>query len=75
MPSTLLVGPANALTEDIVYALPARLVFVTSSVALETSATTGGGWVAQAGTATTGVYLSGGFVRSTAASAVVYCKA
>lgn len=75
MPSTLLIGPANALTEDEVYALPARLVWLTSSVALEyTSGTTGGSFAALTGS-TTGVQVGAGFVRCTTAAARVYCKA
>lgn len=76
MPSTLLVGKRNALTEDEVYALPARLVHLTSTVALEfTAGTTGGTFAALTGANTLGVFVSGGFVRCTTAAASVFCKA
>lgn len=74
MPSTLLVGPANHLTEDVVYALPARLVYLTSNVALQISNTAGGGFGALANS-TSGTYVSGGFVQCSTAAAIVYCKA
>lgn len=75
MPTTLLVGPPNALTEDEVYALPARLVWLTSTVALEYTAGTIGGTFAALTGSTTGVQVGAGFVRCTTAAALVRCKA
>lgn len=72
--NTLLIGPRNDLVQNRVYALPARLVFVTSSAALEVSSTSGGGFTAVTAT-TTGTNLGTGFVRCTSGTAVVYCKA
>lgn len=72
--TTLLIGPANTLTQDVVYALPARLVHLTSDAALEVSATEGGGFAALSN-ATTGTFVSTGFVKCTTGSATVRVKA
>ncbi len=74
-PKTLLIGPPNDLTEDVVYALPARQVFLHSTVALEICAGTVGGTFVALTTTTTGVVVGAGFVRCTTAAAVVRCKA
>lgn len=75
MPSTLLIGKRNALVEDEIYALPARLVWLQSTVALEyTAGTTGSSFVALTNS-TTGVQCGGGFVRCTSAAASVFVKA
>lgn len=74
-PKTLLIGPPNDLTQNVVYALPARMVFLTSSAALEIcSGTVGGSFAALSG-GTTGTNVSAGFVKCTTGSAVVRCKA
>jgi hypothetical protein len=71
--STLLIGPTNNLVQNEVYALPARLVFIKSSAALEVGDTSGS-FSALAGANTTGVNCAGGFVRCTTGAAVVRCK-
>lgn len=76
MPSTLLIGPPNDLVQNTVYALPARLVFITAADAIEMAkGTEGSAFAALTGANTTGVYVSGGFVRCTGGATVVRCKA
>lgn len=73
--SILLIGKPNDLVQNTVYALPARTVFLQSSVALEYTGGTVGGTFAALTNGTTGVQCSGGFVRCTTAASVVRCKA
>lgn len=72
--TTLSVGTEQTMTQNEVYALPARLVFVKSSVAIEAADTSGGSFAALTGANTTGVNCAGGFVRCTTASATIRCK-
>lgn len=72
--NTLLIGPRNDMVQNQVYALPARLVYLTANAVLEVSATSGGGFAALA-TSTTGAFVSTGFVRCTTAAAVARVKA
>jgi hypothetical protein len=72
--TTLTIGPEHTLTQDVVYALPARLVFVKSSAAIEVADTSGGSFAALTGANTTGINCAGGFVRCTTASPTIRCK-
>ena len=66
MPTTLLtIGNVQQLVQNIVYALPARLVFIKSDQSLETSNEVGGTFAALTGANTTGVNVAAGFVRNT----------
>lgn len=71
---SVLIGPLQTLTEDQVYALPARAVIVHSDLALEvandTTFSTNGTI-----TANTPTIVAGGFVRSTTNDATVHFKA
>jgi len=73
MTTLLTIGPIHTLTEDAIYALPARKVTVISSAVLEVSndSTTG---FASVATTTTGAELVSSFVRCTTANAVVSLK-
>jgi hypothetical protein len=74
MPTTLLtIGPVHVLAEDIIYAMPARSVFLQSDEVLELSLD-GTVFVADT-TTTTGMQTSAVFVRCTTADAQVVCKA
>lgn len=70
MPTQLLsIGPANVLTQNVVYALPAQLCVVTTSGASEVSMD-GTNWTA---------FTSGGasgalFIRSSGVNTIVTCK-
>lgn len=75
MSDTLLIGMPNDLVQNTVYALPARSVFLQSTVGLEYTAGTTGSTFAALTNSTTGVQCSGGFVKCTTAAAVVRCKA
>ena len=75
MPAELLpVGPPTTLVQNTVYALPARLVFVTSTAAVEISVNNST-WGALTGANTVGAYTSAAYVRCTTAGPVVVCKA
>lgn len=74
-PKTLTIGPEHTITQNVVYALPARLVFVKSAAAVEVADTSGGAFSALTGANTTGVNCAGGFIRCTTASTIVRCKA
>lgn len=74
-PKTLLIGPELTLTQNVVYALPARLVFVKSVSAIESADTSGGSFSALTGANTTGVNCAGGFVRCTTGNTIIRCKA
>jgi hypothetical protein len=64
------VGRPVTLTQNVSYALPARLCFVTSSAALEFS-NDESTWTALTGANTTGVNSGARFVRCPASTAVV----
>jgi hypothetical protein len=75
MPTELIsIGPPTAMLQNVTYALPARLVHITSSVAIDVSSN-GTAWSALTGANTTGVLTSGSFIRCTTGSASVTCKA
>lgn len=68
------VGVPTTITEDVVYALPARACHIYSSVALEISYD-GTNFVAMAVSATNSApIVAAPFVRCTTAAAVVTCK-
>lgn len=71
---TLLIGTLNDLVQNEVYALPARLVHLTSTVALEYTAGTTGGSYSTLTNATSGTFCSAAFVRSTTGAARVFVK-
>jgi hypothetical protein len=70
MPTQLIpVGPAVTLTQNVVYALPARQCALTSSAAVETSMN-GTAWSAHTSGQNTGAI----FVRSALAGTIITCK-
>jgi hypothetical protein len=68
------IGKSTALLQNVQYALPPKLVFITSSVAVESSID-GTVWTAATGANTTGIMIGALFVRCPTANAVVVCKA
>jgi hypothetical protein len=73
MPTTLLsIGTTVTLVQNLAYALPARVTFLTASAAVEVSLD-GTVWSALAG-ATTGVATGSNFIRSTLVNTVVICR-
>lgn len=69
---SLLIGPAATLTQNIVYALPARQVRLQSTRVLQTSVD-GSTYTDVAGT-TTGADVTAVFTKCTTGSAVVVCR-
>lgn len=68
------VGVPTTITQNVVYAMPARACVVTSSVALEISMD-GSTFVAMAVSATNAApIVAAPFVRCTTANAVVVCR-
>lgn len=63
----------ESISQNVVYALPARAIVIFSEAQLEISNHTNSGWQAIAGT-TTGVTVSGGYVRCTTGDTVISCK-
>lgn len=75
MPTTALtIGPAHTLVQSTVYAMPARVVRVHSTLAVEISVD-GTAWDALTNSETTGAEASSGFLRCTTGAAIVMCKA
>lgn len=72
--TSLLIGPPNVLVQNTVYALPARACVLFSSAAVEISNIIDSGFTAQATSATTGLIVSGGFVRCTTGGPTVVLK-
>jgi len=72
--NSLLIGPLQVLTEDIIYALPTRACYILSDVPLEVSNETAFTTI-QPVAATTTALVVGGFVRSTTADANIHIKA
>lgn len=68
------IGPPITLLQNVVYALPAKAVLITSSLALEVSLD-GTAWVALANATTTGAVTGYVFVRCTAGNALITAKA
>lgn len=73
MPALIPVGPPTTILQNVQYALPARLTFLTSSVAVEQSLN-GTTWSAVTGAETTGSNAGGVFLRCPSANALVVCK-
>lgn len=67
-------GPVHTLTQDTIYALPARKVRIHTSAAVEVNNSSGTtGWVLLS-SSTTGVDTAAAFVRCTTANATITCK-
>jgi hypothetical protein len=74
MPTQLLpIGFPVTLIQNQVYALPARLTYVTSTAAVDISVNSST-WSALTGANTLGVYTSASFVRCTTAGSSIVCK-
>lgn len=73
MIETLLIGPLNSLTQNVIYAMPARKVKVSSNVQLQVSMTTTTTDFTNT-SAVTEFECSAPFVRSTTGAAKVYVK-
>ena len=74
MPTQLLsLGVPWVLTQNVVYALPAKVVLVTSSLAVETSSD-GTTWAALTGANTVGANSGAAFIRCTTGAPTVTCK-
>jgi hypothetical protein len=69
----LSVGVPTSIAQNVVYALPTVLCFLSSSVAIEGSLD-GTTWTALTGANTTGVYAGVAFVRCPTAAAIVNCE-
>jgi len=67
------IGPATVILQNVQYALPAKLVYLTASVPVEGS-NNGTSWTAMTGADTTGVNAGSLFVRCPSANALVVCK-
>jgi hypothetical protein len=75
MPTELLpVGPPTTLVQNQVYALPARLVHVSSVSAVEISVN-GVAWNALTNANTVGAPTSAAFLRCPGGATIVTCKA
>jgi hypothetical protein len=73
MPTVQLrIGPVETLTQNQVFALPARQVRVMSSLAIDVSLD-GSAWAALAN-ATTGADCTAAFVRCTVGTALIVCR-
>ena len=71
MPTTLLtIGPAHVITQNVVYALPARVVRIHSLAACEVSPD-GTTWDALTGIETVGADASSTFIRCTTGNTTV----
>jgi hypothetical protein len=68
------VGTPTILTQNLEYALPARLVYVTSAIAVEISPN-GVVWDPLTNADTVGAYTSAQYIRCTTGSPTVVCKA
>jgi hypothetical protein len=75
MTLTIPTGVPTAILQNVVYALPAKACIIFSIAAIEISNLVGASFVAEAASATTGLQVSGGFVRCTSANTTVTCKA
>ena len=71
--NSILVGNPATLTQNIVYALPTRAVYIHSDTALQVS-NVSAFTTSQAITANTPTIVSGLFVRCTTANAIVVAK-
>ena len=69
---SLLIGPAATLTQNIVYALPARQINIMSTRVLQISVD--GSSYADVAATTTGTAVTGVFTKCTTGSAVVVCR-
>lgn len=72
MPNSLQLGVATLLTPSITYALPTKLSYVTSTLALEHSVD-GTTWAALTGANTVGCFCGSNFIKSAGAASVI-CK-
>lgn len=74
MPTFLIpVGTPTVILQNVQYACPARLTFVTSSVAIEGS-NNGTSWTAITGADTVGANLASVYVRCPTANALIVAK-
>lgn len=71
----LTIGPVHSLVQNTIYALPARLVRVHSTTAVEVSLSTTTTAFAVLANSTTGAETSAAFVRCTTANTTIICKA
>jgi hypothetical protein len=71
--TALTIGPMHILTQNVIYALPARITRVHSVVAVEVSVD-GVAWDALTGAETTGAEQGAGFIRCATANTVVMCS-
>jgi hypothetical protein len=65
-------GP-NVVLQNVQYAMPSRLCFVTSSVAVEGS-NNGTSWTAATGVDTLGAWVGSLYLRCPTSNALVVCK-
>jgi hypothetical protein len=72
--TSLMIGPANSILQNIVYAMPARAVRVHSLAAVEISVD-GSAWDALTNAETTGADAGSGYLRCTTGNTTVLCKA
>lgn len=70
--TSLKIGPVETMTQNVVYALPARQVRLMSSLAVDISLD-GSAWAALAN-ATTGADCTAAFIRCTTGNALVVLK-
>lgn len=73
MPTPALSMQSNQCLQNVVYAVPMRIVRLKSNVAIEHAPLFAGTFAALAGADTTGVETCGGFVRCTTAAAEIIC--
>ena len=69
--NTVLIGPPNELPQNTVFALPPRACRVLSTQALEITAGTTGGTYVAVSASTTGVDITGTFVKNTNSTTAV----
>jgi hypothetical protein len=72
MTTMLLIGPTTTLTQNIVYAMPARQVRVLSSTMLQVSVDNS--TFTDVSATTTGTDVTAGWVKCTTAGPVVLCR-
>lgn len=68
---TIQLGPPQSMAQNVVYALPPRACRVLSTQALEITAGTTGGTYVAVSASTTGVDITGAFVKNTNSTTAV----
>jgi hypothetical protein len=71
---TLPIGASYIMLQNVEYALPPKLVYVTTSAAVDVSVN-GVAWSALTNANTVGAYTGAAYIRCTTAQPTIVCKA